>query len=416
MPAPPLLSRTMTDTTDDAETPAYIQDEPTAAPAPVDDPPPRWDEPLSRRELRALGGPRRRRWPAVLASCALLAVVAVGAAGYYVSQQIDPPGDAGAEVEVIIPEGTGTTEIADQLEAAGIISNATIFTAYVKVTGDGNWMAGRYLLQENSSYDEAIAVLDAGPGEIPYDQVTVPEGYTVFANAGLPAPGTVVQRLVDPENGIPRLRQQRIMALLLGGTVRSQFQPQGVNSLEGFLFPDTYRLEEDENAPALVSQMVERFDQIATEAGIGDATARINQATGGDVQVTPYQAVIVASLIEREAAVPEERAKMARVIYNRLAQGIPLGIDASLNYALGRPTTTERDLATDSPYNLREVTGLPPGPIAVPGRASLQAAVAPAAGEWLYYVLADESGRHTFTNTYDEFLDAKAECQAAGLC
>jgi len=405
----------MTDTTDDSPPPAYAQDEPTAA-APVDEAPPRWDEPLTRRELRALGGPRRRRWPAVLATFALLAVVGLGAAGFYVSRQIDPPGAAGAEVEVIIPEGTGTAEIADQLEAAGVISNATIFTAYLKVTGDGNWLAGRYLLQEDSSFDEAIAVLDAGPGEIPYDQVTVPEGYTVFANAGLPAPGTVVQRLVDPENGIPRLNQQRIMELLLSGTVRSQFQPQGVGNLEGFLFPDTYRLEEDEGAPALVNQMVQRFDQIATEAGIGDATARVNQATGGEVQITPYQAVIVASLIEREAAVPEERAKMARVIYNRLAQGIPLGIDASLNYALGHPATTESDLATDSPYNLREVAGLPPTPIAVPGRASLQAAVAPAAGEWLYYVLADDTGRHTFTDTYDEFLEAKAQCQAAGLC
>jgi UPF0755 protein len=352
----------------------------------------------------------------VLASLALIAVLGLGAAGFYVSRQIDPPGDPGAEVEVVIPEGTGTAEIADQLEAAGVITDATIFTAYLKVTGEGNWLAGRYLLQENSSFDDAIAVLDAGPGEIPYDQVTVPEGYSVFAHAGLPAPGTVVERLVDPENGIPRLNQQRIMELLLGGTVRSQFQPQGVNNLEGFLFPDTYRLEEDEGAPALVNQMVQRFDQIATEAGIGDAAARINQATGGEVQITPYQAVVVASLIEREAAVPEERAKMARVIYNRLAQGIPLGIDASLNYALGRPATTASDLATDSPYNLREVAGLPPTPISVPGRASLQAAVAPAAGEWLYYVLADESGRHTFANTYDEFLDAKARCQAAGLC
>ncbi len=405
----------MTDTTDDSQPPAYAQDEPTTA-APVDEAPPRWDEPLTRREARALAGPRHRRWPAVLASFALLAVVGIGAAGFYVSRQIDPPGEAGAEVEVIIPEGTGTQAIADQLAAAGVITDARIFTAYLKVTGDGNWLAGRYLLREDSSFDEAIAVLDAGPGEIPYDQVTVPEGYTVFANAGLPAPGTVVQRLVDPDNGIPRLNQQRIMELLLGGTVRSQFQPQGVNNLEGFLFPDTYRLEEDEGAPAIVNQMVQRFDQIATEAGIGDATGRINQATGGAVQITPYQAVIVASLIEREAAVPEERAKMARVIYNRLAQGIPLGIDASLNYALGHPATTESDLATDSPYNLREVAGLPPTPISVPGRASLQAAVAPAAGEWLYYVLADEAGHHTFTNTYDEFLEAKARCQEAGLC
>ncbi len=406
----------MTDTPDDPQSPAYLQDQPLTDVAPVENAPPRWDEPLTRREARALAGPRRRRWPAVLATLALIGVLGLGAAGFYVSRQIDPPGAPGAEVEVIIPEGTGTAEIADQLEADGVITNATIFTTYLKVTGDGNWLAGRYLLRENSSFDEAIAVLDAGPGEIPYDQVTVPEGYTVFATAGLPAPGTVVQRLVDPDNGIPRLNQRRIMQLLLGGTLRSQFQPQGGNNLEGLLFPDTYRLEEDENAPVLLSQMVRRFDQVATEAGVGDATARVDQATGGEVRITPYQAIIVASLIEREAAVPEERPKMARVIYNRLAQGIPLGIDASLNYALGRPATTESDLATDSPYNLREVAGLPPSPIAVPGRASLQAAVAPAAGEWLYYVLADDSGRHTFTNTYDEFLEAKAECQAAGLC
>jgi UPF0755 protein len=162
--------------------------------------------------------------------------------------------------------------------------------------------------------------------------------------------------------------------------------------------------------------MVERFDEIATEAGIGEATERISQATGGEVELTPYEAIIVASLIERESQVPEERAKVARVIYNRLAQGMPLGIDASLNYALGRPATTQSQLATDSPYNLREVAGLPPTPIAVPGRAALEAAVAPVPGDWLYYVLADESGRHTFTDTYEEFLDAKAECQAAGLC
>jgi UPF0755 protein len=206
------------------------------------------------------------------------------------------------------------------------------------------------------------------------------------------------------------------MELLLDGSLRSQFQPPEVENLEGLLFPDTYRLEEDEGAQVLLTDMVERFDQIATEAGIGDATARIREATGGALEISPYQAIVVASLIEREAQVPEERPMMARVIYNRLADGTALGIDASLNYALGHPATTESELATDSPYNLREVAGLPPTPIAVPGRASLQAAVAPAPGEWRYYVLADDTGRHTFTNTYEEFLDAKAECQAAGLC
>lgn len=404
----------MTDTTDQPP-PSYFQDQPGAG-EPPDEEPIRWEEPLTRREARALAGPRRRRWPAVLATFALLVVLGLGAVAFWAQRQIDPPGAPGDEIPLVIPEGTGTAEIGDLLAAEGVITNATVFGAYVKVKGEGDWLAGRYVFQENSSFDEAITVLDAGPGEIPFDQVTVPEGYSVFASAGLPAPGNLVQRLVDPENGIPRLNEQRIMELLLAGEIRSQFQPPD-KGLEGLLFPDTYRLERDEGAPLLLQQMVQRFDQIATEAGVGDATNRISQATGGALTgITPYQAIIVASLIEREARVPEERPQMARVMYNRLEQGIPLGIDASLNYALGRPATTESDLATDSPYNLREVQGLPPTPIAVPGRASLEAAIAPAAGEWLYYVLADESGRHTFTNTYDEFLDAKAQCQAAGLC
>jgi UPF0755 protein len=374
------------------------------------------EEPLTRRELRALGGHRRRRWPAVLASIVLIALLGLGAAGYWVTRQIDPPGEPGDEVVVVIPEDTGATAIGQLLEDEGVITSATVFRGYLKFQGTGtDWQAGRYVFQEDMSFDEAIEVLDGGPAEAPFDQVTIPEGYAVFANAGLPAAGTLVQRIVDPENGIPRFTQQRIMELLLGGTLHSQFQPQGGN-LEGLLFPDTYRIERDENANALLTQMVQRFDEVATQAGVGNATQLVNQATGGQVQITPYQAIIVASLIEREAQVPEERPKMARVIYNRLQNGVPLGIDASLNYALGHPATTESELATDSPYNLREVAGLPPTPIAVPGRASLAAAVAPEAGQWMYYVLSDQEGHHTFTNTYDEFLDAKAHCQEIGLC
>ena len=409
----------MTDTPDAPQPPTMFQDRPDFDVVDGDDAEevPRGDEPLTRREERALAGPRRhRRWPTVLATCALLAVLLVGGAGFYVSRQINPPGSPGDEVELIIPEGTGTGDIADLLEQAAVITDATIFTAYVKVKDAGNWLAGRYVLRENSSFDEAIAVLDAGPGEIPYDQVTVPEGYTVFAGAGLPAPGTVVHRIVDPGHGIPRFDEQRIMQILLSGRLRSQFQPPETGNLEGLLFPDTYRVEQDQGVNVLLTDMVRRFDEIAGEAGIGDATSRISQATDGAVNITPYQAIIVASLIEREARVPEERPKMARVIYNRLADGMVLGIDASLNYALGHPATLQSELATDSPYNLREVAGLPPTPIAVPGRASLEAAVAPAAGEWRYYVLSDESGHHTFTNTYAEFLEAKAQCQAAGLC
>jgi UPF0755 protein len=406
------MTETPPTTTDDEQRPVPRADDAVVA----DDQPVRWEEPLTRREQRALSGGRRRRWPAVLASFALIVVLVVGAAGFWAVRQIDPPGEPGDEVPLVIPEQTGTSEIADLLAENGIITNATVFRAYLKLKGVGTWLAGEYVFQEDMSFDEAIEVLDAGPGEAAFEQVTVPEGYSVFASAGLPAPGTVVQRLVDPDNGIPRFNQRRIMELLLGGTLRSQFQPPDVANMEGFLFPDTYRVEEDENVNGLLTEMVQRFDEVATQAGIGNATQLVSQATNGQVQITPYQAVIVASLIEREAQVPEERPMMARVIYNRLQNGVALGIDASLNYALGHPATTESELATDSPYNLREVAGLPPSPIAVPGQASLAAAVAPAQGQWMYYVLSDDQGHHTFTNTYDEFLDAKAHCQEIGLC
>ena len=375
------------------------------------------DEPLTRREARALAGGRRRRWPAVLAAFVLVVLLAAGAAALWAMRQIDPPGEPGGEVELVIPEQTGASAIGDLLEENGIITNSFVFRGYLKVKGVGtDWLAGPYVFREDMSFSEAIEVLDAGPAAPTYDQVTIPEGYTVFAGAGLPAPGTVVQRITDRQHGIPRFNQQRIMERLLDGSLRSQFQPPDVQSLEGLLFPDTYQVEKEQNLDFLLTSMVERFDEVATQAGIGNATQLISQATGGQVQITPYQAIIVASLIEREAAVPEERPMMARVIYNRLQNGVALGIDASLNYALGRPATTESDLATDSPYNLREVAGLPPTPIAVPGRASLEAAVAPAEGQWMYYVLADESGRHTFTDTYEQFLEAKEQCQAAGLC
>jgi UPF0755 protein len=127
--------------------------------------------------------------------------------------------------------------------------------------------------------------------------------------------------------------------------------------------------------------------------------------------------VIIASMIEREARVPEERPMIARVVYNRLRDGMTLGIDATVIYALGRHTDvlTRSDLEIDSPYNTRRFAGLPPTPIASPGRESLEAALNPAPGDWLYYVIADEDGRHTFTENYRDFERAVAEARSKGL-
>jgi UPF0755 protein len=130
--------------------------------------------------------------------------------------------------------------------------------------------------------------------------------------------------------------------------------------------------------------------------------------------VSAYEIVIIASLIEKEARIADERSKVAAVIYNRLKKDMVLGIDATVRYALDRWTgsLTQKDLEVDSPYNTRVVKGLPPSPICSPGVAALKAALEPADVDYLYYVLSDADGHHFFTNNYDEFLEAKAKAPA----
>jgi UPF0755 protein len=207
---------------------------------------------------------------------------------------------------------------------------------------------------------------------------------------------------------VKHLSSEKFLALARGGTVRSKFQPAGVNSLEGFLYPETYRIEDTEDEAAVLRRMVGTFDDVGDEVGLANA-----QATAG---ISPYQAVIVASLIESETKLDEERPKIARVIYNRLAKGIPLGIDATFYFELHRRggALHQSELDRDTPYNTRKHAGLVPGPIAMPRRASLDAALHPADGPWLYYVLKDQTA-HTFTDDYNQFLRDKQAAQRAGL-
>ena len=195
-------------------------------------------------------------------------------------------------------------------------------------------------------------------------------------------------------------------------------QPDGTTDLDGFLFPATYEIPEAKlgDAQALVDQMVTAFGRVADEVGLPDATARL-QGVAGKRAITPYEALIVASLVESEAKVPEDRAKIARVIYNRLADGTPLGIDATVLFALQerKGTLTQSDLRIESPYNTRVREGLPPTPINSPGQASMEAAMNPADGDWLYYVLTDKDGHHYFTDSSSDFQRAARDAQDRGV-
>jgi UPF0755 protein len=181
------------------------------------------------------------------------------------------------------------------------------------------------------------------------------------------------------------------------------YLPDGKGT-EGFLFPETYRFAKgDTTARDVVQRLLDQFRTEADELEWRSAT---------DLGVSDYEAVIIASMIEREASVPSDRAKIAAVIYNRLADGMPLGIDATVGYIDPDPSNglTASDFEIDSPYNTRLHTGLPPTPIASPGLASLRAALAPAHVPYLYYVLCSADGHHRFSASYDRFLADKAEC------
>jgi UPF0755 protein len=175
--------------------------------------------------------------------------------------------------------------------------------------------------------------------------------------------------------------------------------------LEGFLFPVTYDFDPGTTATQALAAMVKRFTQEAADIDL--------VAKADDLKVKPYDVLKVASIVEREGKTPDDYAKIARVIYNRLAKDMPLQMDSTLQYALGSRKTalTLKDIANPSPYNSYTHKGLPPTPIANPGDASLQAALAPQDGDWLYFV-AFKDGTTKFTNNYKAFVKLKAD---AGL-
>ena len=342
---------------------------------------------------------RGRRILLVVLGVFVILVVALGAVGVWVQRQIDPPGPAGETQEIEIPPGSTSDDIGALLAGEGIIANQTVWKWYLRINGGGPFQAGIYELADNSAIADVIDVLDAGPRPPDERSFTIPEGLTTEE---------VIARLADPEKGLG-LDAATMQQLLDSGQVRSAVQPADQQSNEGILFPETYRVAADADELAVLTEMVAQLDATMTQLDVASAQERFN--------LTPYEVLIVASLIEEEAKVPAERPQMARVIYNRLKQGIPLGIDATSRYEaeLAGRDRGDIDFDSDSPYNTRRQKGLPPTPIASPGRASIEAALNPADGPWIYYVLQDAEGHHLFTDSNREFINGKKRCAELGL-
>jgi len=293
-------------------------------------------------------------------------------------------------VTLEIPRGATGAQVAELLKSKDVIRSTFIFKLEARFRGfKGGFEAGRYSnLTTNMTISEVLDALKKGPA-VESLTVTFPEGLTVAQVAD-----RAFQRL-----GIPK--KKLLKAAKSGDYSLPPFLPEGTKTVEGFLFPNTYDFLKDATADSVIKRLLSQFEHVAAELPWDQARA---------LGVTPYQAVIVASLIEKEARYNPDRAKIARVIYNRLKKGMLLQIDATINYALGRSgPILLKDRDVRSPYNTYLHRGLTPTPIASPGKASLLAALTPATGKWLYYVLVDcKTGRHAFATSLSEFNRIRA--------
>lgn len=330
---------------------------------------------------------------AIVILAGLLAVTAGAGLLYLASIGVGGTSEEGKAVDVVIPEGATAERIGAILEDAGVIESALAFRIAV-VLGEGaeDIQAGRYEVPQGLTATDALDTLIAEGPVVEFDNVTFPEGswLTDFAS-----------RI----EGNTYISGDAFLELVSTGKIDSEYRPEGIETMEGLLFPSTYQVIDTDNARSLARRLAAEFEKQIEELDFSETEA---------MGISPYEAIIVASMVEAEAGVAEDRDKIARVIYNRLEEGMTLSIDATVLYALGehKEELTVSDLEVDSPYNTRKYPGLPPTPIGAPGKASLEAALAPAGGTWLYYVLADCEGHHAFSTSYDEFLENKAAYQA----
>ena len=337
----------------------------------------------------------------------LVAWTAGSRAYRWVQEQLDPPGEPSGEIVLTLPLGSSTGTISDLLEEHGVIPSSRAYEWYVRFQGGPAFQAGEYRFQSNSSVTETLSVLEAGPSRVAQAvqlPLTIPEGLTV---AQMVEMFDEVEGLsFSGRDFLAAVRSRPVLSLV---APVPRVLPDGViDPTEGQLFADTYFYDSQTSADQLVALMVDRLDAVLTELDYDDAPRQVG--------LTPYEALIVASMIEREAQRPQDRAKVARVIYNRLARGWSLGLDATVVYAVGTQELTAELLAVNSPYNTRVLVGLPPTPIAAPGRASLEAALNPQDGPWMYFVLTSEDGTLSFSETDEEFQRDKAVCVELGLC
>ena len=301
------------------------------------------------------------------------------------------PGEGSGEAIVTVPEGATASEVADLLTKNDVVSNGTLFEWRLKLAGDtGNILPGRYVLAHNMSYSSAIDKLTSSGGKV---NVTIPEGEDRVQTA-------------ETIKGLGLSGDYLAATKSFKGFDPNKYGAKNPPSLEGFLFPATYQLDPGASVDQLVSEQLQAFEQ---------NIAGVNLSYAKSKNLTVYDVLTIASMIDKEVQIPSERALVAAVIYNRLHRGMPLQIDATTRFQFHNYTgdITESQLQSPSPYNTRINAGLPPTPIGNPGLDAIKAAARPANVNYLYYVLnGNNSGHHCFTASGDEFNKLVAAYQS----
>ena len=304
---------------------------------------------------------------------------------------VDTPLKIKDEEIIEVGEGDSFYGVLNKLSEEDKIKNEFLVKLYLKIRGiKPEVLAGTYKLDKSMTLDEIITLLsnDSTIGKI---YITIPEGYTIDDIA------TELEEnnICSSEDFINSVKNYDLPAYVSNN-------PNKRYNLEGFLFPDTYSFNENENADFVVKTMINRFEEVWQEL-----VQSLNLSIADD---EIEKIVNVASIIEKEAVVDSERSLISSVIYNRIAIEMPLQIDATVIYSYGYHIEKmyEKHLEIDSPYNTYMYYGLPIGPISNPGRASLMAALKPEKTDYLYYLLESEY-THYFTDNYDDFLRRKEE-------
>jgi UPF0755 protein len=328
---------------------------------------------------------------------ALLVLVLAAALIWFLAELFQPfHGSPHGHVTVTIPHDSGASKIGDLLSADGVISSGFFFEIRARLEGDrGKLLSGTYHLQKGMSYGAVLTALTTPPKAAPTTELTLIPGKS--------------RKQIDT-----LLRSQHISGSYLASTRHSTLlnpttygAPRSTPDLEGFLFPDTYQLRTPITVTALVADQLAEFKKQFASVNLGYAKQH---------NLTAYDVLIIASMIEGEASTEQDRLDVSSVIYNRLRLGMPLGLDDTTRFATGNYTQplTDSQLNSSSPYNTRLRHGLTPTPIDNPSLASIKAAANPPKTNYLYFVVTPcGKGSMSFTNNYSKFLKDSAAYQSA---